>query len=148
MLWRHRCWRRLFVGQHKWSKSIQFAERNLSIPVIAILNSPICPVRAIQQMEMLIPASPDDPSFCFPGKSSIQSLTYRIFNARLKQLVHKPGGSLYLFQHIRCTGGAQASPSRQKSPASSSRFRGIGQEMLTWLTWQSLWIRESKWPHD
>ena len=32
-------------------KTIQFAERSLSIPVIAIPNSPICPVRAFQQME-------------------------------------------------------------------------------------------------
>ena len=75
----------------KWSKTIQFAERNLCVPVIVIPNSSICPVRAFQQMKILVPASPDDPAFCIPGKSSIKPLTYRIFNAHLKQLVHQAG---------------------------------------------------------
>ena len=75
----------------KWSKTIQLAERTLHIPVLAIPNSPICPVKAFQQMVSEVPAGPDDPAFCIPSKKGNKPLTYRVFQSRLKQLVHKAG---------------------------------------------------------
>ena len=108
----------------KWSKTIQFAERSLSIPVIAIPNSPICPVRAFQQMETLVPAGSDDPAFCIPGKSSLKPLTYRIFNARLKQLVHQAGWVAASFSTHSLRRGGASLAFKAKIPGELIKIQG------------------------
>jgi hypothetical protein len=37
-----------------WSKTIQFGERNLVVPLINIPDSPLCPVKAYHNMFLLI----------------------------------------------------------------------------------------------
>ena len=46
-----------------WSKTIQFGERFLEIPLVRIHNSPLCPVQAFFNMSKLVPASESDPAF-------------------------------------------------------------------------------------
>ena len=40
----------------KWSKTIQFGERHLIIPIVAISGSSLCPVKACLNMVKLVPA--------------------------------------------------------------------------------------------
>ena len=47
----------------RWSKTIQCSERVLSIPLVAIPSSPLCPVTAYKAMLRKIPASPKQPAF-------------------------------------------------------------------------------------
>ena len=92
----------------KWSETIQLAEQTLHIPILAITNSPICPVHAFQQMVDRVPAGPDDLAFCVQTKQGLRPLTYRVFQARLKQLVHKSGWVAAAFSsHSLPRGGAR-----------------------------------------
>ena len=52
----------------KWSKTIEMADKTIHIPVLAIPNSPICPVKAYQRMIDEVPACLDDPAFSVPTK--------------------------------------------------------------------------------
>jgi hypothetical protein len=47
-----------------WSKTIQFGERNLVVPLINIPDSPLCPVKAYQNMISVVPTSKNSPAFC------------------------------------------------------------------------------------
>ena len=75
----------------KWSKTIQLAERTIHILVLAIPNSPICPVKAYWQMVDKIPSSSDDPAFCVPSKEGNQPMTYHLFQSLHERLVLKFG---------------------------------------------------------
>lgn len=47
----------------KWSKTIQFGERHLIIPIVAIPGSSLCPVKAYLNMVKLVPAVNDAPAY-------------------------------------------------------------------------------------
>ena len=108
----------------KWSKTIQLAERTLHIPVLAIPNSPICPVKAFQQMVSEVPAGPDDPAFCIPSKKGNKPLTYRVFQSRLKQLVHKAGWVAAAFSSHSLRLGVASLAYRAKVPGELIKVQG------------------------
>ena len=118
----------------KWSKTIQLAERTLHIPILAIPNSPICPVNAFRQMVDKVPAGPDNPAFCVQAKQGLRPLTYRVFQARLKQLVHKLGWVAALVWLIR-----------PKCQGNWLKFKGTGLVTHTWCTCPFPLSKESKW---
>ena len=79
------------VGKHNmllvyvtWSKTIQFKQRQLVIPLVALLGSLLCPVSAYKHMIKLTQAGPQDPAFCTVKKVPI---TYPQFNQKLKKIV-------------------------------------------------------------
>ncbi len=47
-----------------WAKTIQFGQRVLKVPILAIPQSCLCPLRAYKNMLNLVPASSSDPVFC------------------------------------------------------------------------------------
>ena len=55
----------------KWSKTRQHKEGIHIVPLPSIPHSPLCPVTAIHHFFSLVPASPDDPFFCFPTATSL-----------------------------------------------------------------------------
>jgi hypothetical protein len=49
----------------QWSKTIQFGERTLVIPLVSIPDSPLCPVQAYLKMQSLVCVSDGSPAYCF-----------------------------------------------------------------------------------
>ena len=70
----------------KWSKTIQFGERVLETPLIAIPGSVLCPVSAYKRMCKKVRAKNSDPLFTLPDKSCI---TYKMFQSKLRLLISK-----------------------------------------------------------
>ena len=74
----------IFVGQDviivliKYTKTIQFRERQLRIPVLSIPGSPLCPFIAYKDMCKLIPASGNNPAFCLPSLKSVVPVTLSV----------------------------------------------------------------------
>ena len=87
-----------------WTKTIQFAERALTIPVLSIPGSPLCPVQAIKRMRRLVNSEPDHPAFSLGGS---RALTYRECSLKLKQWLEQAGwdGSKFSMHSLR-RGGA------------------------------------------
>ena len=108
----------------KWSKTIQLAKRTLHIPILAIPNSPICPVHAFQQMVDRVPAGPDNPAFCVQTKQGLRPLTYRVFQARLKQLVHKSGWVAAAFSSHPLRRGGASLAYKAKVPGELIKVQG------------------------
>ena len=70
-----------------WSKTIQFGQRKLDIPLVKIDNSPLCPYSAFIHMCSLVPASDNDPAFLLSDGIKNTVLTYPKFQAKLKELL-------------------------------------------------------------
>lgn len=63
----------------KCTKTIQFGERLLQIPLHSIPGYPLCPVAAYRRMIELVPARRSCPVFLLPGHSAVVPLTKRSF---------------------------------------------------------------------
>lgn len=57
------------------TKTIQFGERKLHIPLLRIPDSPLCPVSAYHRMVRLVPASPRSALFLLPSLRGSTPLT-------------------------------------------------------------------------
>ena len=87
-----------------WSKTIQFAERAFTIPMLAVPGSPLCPVSAIKRMRVLINSEPDHPAFSLGGP---RALTYRECSYKLKYWLEQAGWDSTKFSmHSLQRGGA------------------------------------------
>ncbi len=71
----------------KWSKTIQFGERKLTLPLVAIDKSYLCPVRAFKKMTKLNPAPEKGPAFVVRGKP----VTYMQLQIGLREAIGKIG---------------------------------------------------------
>lgn len=56
-----------FLVTFHCTKTIQFGRQRLSLPLLSMLGSPICPVHMFSLMCSLVPAPSDSPAFVFPG---------------------------------------------------------------------------------
>lgn len=54
-----------------WSKTIQFNERTLYLPIVSLDNSHLCPVTAIKQHFAKFPAEDDQPAFYYSNSKGI-----------------------------------------------------------------------------
>ena len=59
----------------KCTKTIQFGERRLHIPLLRIADSPLCPVSAYLRMITLVPARRSSPVFLLSGPKGLVPLT-------------------------------------------------------------------------
>lgn len=72
----------------KWSKTIQYGERVLLIPLVKIENSVLCPVKAYNDMLRLIPRDTDSPLFLLKsGKPVFYSNFQTVIKKKISQLV-------------------------------------------------------------
>lgn len=69
----------------KWSKTIQFAEKLLQVPLLPVADEDICPVTWMRAMLLRFPAGPEDPAFCVPGAGRAVAVSYSQLAARLKK---------------------------------------------------------------
>ncbi len=76
----------------RYSKTIQFGQRILTVPLCGVEGSPLCPVNALKKLLAGLPDEPDLPLFSFynvHGKFS--SLNYSISVKCLKAALQKAG---------------------------------------------------------
>lgn len=75
-----------------WSKTIQYSQRSLEIPLPLIPNSPFCPSTALMLLFKSTPCSIQSvPAFIFRQQSSTKLMTHDIFVSRLRFFLHKLG---------------------------------------------------------
>lgn len=79
------------------TKTIQFGERSLQIPLVSIPGSPLCPVTAYQNMITAVPAPPSAAAFSYPCAGSLKPYTYSKFQKFLKAAVKKLGKNPRLY---------------------------------------------------
>ena len=75
----------------KCTKTIQFGERLLHIPLLRIPGSPLCPVTAYRRMIELVPARRSCPVFLLSGHSGIVPLTKRSFVSQFRACLSAMG---------------------------------------------------------
>lgn len=75
----------------KWTKTLQFKERKLLIPIISFTEPGLSAVKWFQFMINRIPAAPTDPAFSVPHKGVNVPLTYSQLDRVFKDWVAKAG---------------------------------------------------------
>ena len=89
------------------TKTIQFGQRALKIPLVAQPDSILCPVRAYKRMLEDIPAPKDSSAFVIPVNRRLTDFTYSRFQKRLKSLITLTGRNPRLYSsHSMRRGGA------------------------------------------
>ena len=96
------------VLRARWSKTIQFWERELEIPLAALPNSPLCPVRAYQRLRSLVPGGSSDPAISYSQNGAVHALTKPMLETKFKQIIGSLGYteskfSLHSFRRGGCT---------------------------------------------
>ncbi|GAQ85426.1 hypothetical protein KFL_002340160 [Klebsormidium nitens] len=72
------------------TKTIQYFERELRIPLVAIPGSDLCPVRALRRLFAAVPAPPVAHAFSYMSPRGARlHLTHQVFVARFKSLLRK-----------------------------------------------------------
>ncbi len=75
----------------RWTKTIQFGQRVLQIPILAIPESKLCPLSAYRNMVSQIQAVPSDPAFLVPGSKKLVPVSYSLFQKFLKSVIKSIG---------------------------------------------------------
>ena len=108
------------------SKTIQFGQRVLKIPLIGNPNSCLCPLSAYRNMCTLVPASPTSPAFLYTRQKDNKHtpITYTQFNNKIKSLIEKSGRNPALYStHSFRRGGATFS-FQSKIPSELIKLHG------------------------
>ena len=109
----------LLVVRFRWTKTIQFGNRILQIPLMAYPDSIFCPVQAYKRMCFLNPCSSDDAAFSYIKNGKSVPITYIQFQKRLRELICKIGLNPNLFSsHSFRRGGATLASKAGVSPSS------------------------------
>ena len=97
----------VMMAEVRWSKTIQFKEKILRLPILPAKNKNICPVIWIHYMFEQIPGQPDDPAFLIPQKGEKLALSANQLVARLRKWLTLIGeeAELYALHSLR-RGGA------------------------------------------
>ncbi len=96
--------RRVALFYITWSKTNQFSQRVLEVPLVATPGSRLCPVTALQNMVRLVPLDKAKP--CFAHVSG-RAITYPEFQEKLKHLIACIGRDPKLYSsHSMRHGGA------------------------------------------
>lgn len=91
------------------TKTLQFGEKLLEIPLVAIPQSILCPVSAVKRMLSVIPAPQQASAFLLPQKNGNIPYSYSRFQKKLKSVISKTGRNPRLFSsHSMRRGGASA----------------------------------------
>ena len=75
----------LLIVTIKWSKTIQFAQRKLQLPLVADFDSDLCPVRWLIHVIDKIPASGEHNLFCYPQKGHLVPVNYYDLMTQLRK---------------------------------------------------------------
>ena len=94
-----KCLKRGDISVHKrflqvkfhWSKTIQYGERCLEIPILAKSESPLCAVSAYTEMCSRFPAPTTSPAFVISVNNKIKQVSYNMLQTFLKGLIASIG---------------------------------------------------------
>ena len=73
--------------QFTWTKTIQFGQHCLQLPLLPIPGSPFCPIRAYRDMCRLIPGKPHQPAFMVWKGANKVAYSYPQWQKRFKHLL-------------------------------------------------------------
>ena len=76
-----------------WSKTVQYRQREIQIPLFPIPNSPLCPVRLLKLL-LRGPGKLQYPLFAIKGKVPY---TYGVFSRRFKKVLQEAGYDKTMF---------------------------------------------------
>lgn len=81
----------ILLVNFNWSKTIQFGERSLQIPLVRNTSSPLCPFTAYVSMcdKFIVPDSAS--AFVVKKNGVLKPVTYNMFNAFLKKCITSIG---------------------------------------------------------
>ena len=94
---RHLCLSDIILSENlvlvalKWSKTNQFGERQHFVPLLAMPDSVLCPVKAFKQHIKIVPKHPNGALFCRVDRGRVVPMTYTKFQDRLKGLIASTG---------------------------------------------------------
>lgn len=114
----------LVVISLKWSKTNQFGDRLLKIPLLHIPDSCLCPVRAYRHMISLIPADATSPAFCLPGSGGFGPILYPELLRVLRSLIKVSGRNPDLFSSHSFRRGGCSWAFKSKVPAELIQIHG------------------------
>lgn len=83
--------------QFRWSKTNQFGGKVLLVPVLAVPNSVLCPVRAYRRMVQLVPTRGDGPAFMLNVNNVGHPVSYYVLQKFIKKSVARLGLDPALF---------------------------------------------------
>lgn len=99
--------KQLLLAHIKWTKTMQYRERKLLIPVIPFADPDINAVRWFQYMIHKIQAPPTAPAFAVPSQKGLTPLTYSQLAGKLKKWTSECGlDSSKFTSHCLQRGGA------------------------------------------
>ena len=78
----------------RWSKTIQLHQRIVTIPLLSVPHSPLCPVTAIQHaFSLTVGAASGSQAFCWRHSTSakLSVFTYKAFMSYMKQILAELG---------------------------------------------------------
>ena len=83
------------------TKTIQYHERNLQIPLPRVTNDPLCPVNAIFRAFYVTSGIPGNgPAFCKSFKGRLQPLGPNVFVSRIREILSACGLQAEFLIHI------------------------------------------------
>ena len=74
-----------------WTKTIQFGQKVLQIPLVAMTGSKLCPVKAYSNMVSMVPAPNGSPAFVLPSSVGVSPVTYIQFQTFLRSCINQIG---------------------------------------------------------
>jgi integrase len=75
-----------------WTKTIQFNERKLVVPILTIKGSQLCPVEAFRRMCQLVKVPDNGPAFARIDKvGKVVPITYNVFLKELRKDISRTG---------------------------------------------------------
>lgn len=94
----------------KWSKTIQYQEKQVLLPVLPAKDLKICPVFWLKLILNKVKAGMDAPLFCTPQENGVVPITYDQLADRLKYWVGKTGApsGKYTLHGLRHGGACHA----------------------------------------
>lgn len=76
----------------RWSKTIQFLQRKLLVPLVKVLHQDICPLFWLKFMVRLVPATSVQPAFCLHNRyGNLVPLTYQTLTDQLRAWIFQTG---------------------------------------------------------
>ena len=111
----------ILIVHIKWSKTIQFGQRNLKLPLVEIPGSVLCPVKAFNKMCKMVPALPSDSLFTLPNKKVV---TYYQYQNRLRHFIKKIGLNPEEFSTHSMRRGGTSYAFRSKVPVELINMHG------------------------
>ena len=124
------CRKDITIGQHtatitfRWTKTIQFGNRILKIPLLAIPHSHLCPVKALKAMIKLVPAEPLHPAFAIPCKKSVVPIHYSGLQSAIKTCIKAIGLNPKKFSSHSFRRGGATWAFRSNVPADLIKVQG------------------------